>query len=160
MVSNRPTEGQFKAVSVGEKHVCALTILGEIQCWGADFTGPTIYGTFSEISSGNAFSCALEDDTFVIQCWTYDYVWGIPTELVNNAPSDGPYQSLSCGREHCCAIHRIDEIIKCWGESSDALVITDIPNDGTWIALTSGDDFACAIINSSFSITCWGDPFL
>lgn len=34
-------EGQFRSVSVGDYHACALSVDGEIHCWGRNRYGET-----------------------------------------------------------------------------------------------------------------------
>ena len=74
-----PIPGSWASVSIGAHHACALTIKGELYCWGeADFgataaltssTTPTKVGTstWTKISAGAFYTCGLSDDK--IYCW-------------------------------------------------------------------------------------------
>ena len=63
----------FVAVSAGFKHSCALTVDGEVRCWGRDEYGETQApaGEFVAVSAGSSFSCGLRPDSS-IECWGYN----------------------------------------------------------------------------------------
>ena len=57
------------AISVGDKHACALLNSGAIECWGDNrygrFDAPD--GAFSAVSAGGIHSCGLRENG-AIEC--------------------------------------------------------------------------------------------
>ena len=67
-----PPVKEYKAISSGANHVCALATDGSIMCWGDDSQGQVskrpASGVFTTIDSGDNHTCALRNDGAVI-CW-------------------------------------------------------------------------------------------
>jgi alpha-tubulin suppressor-like RCC1 family protein len=79
-----PPAGTFSTVASGAYHSCAVTLQGEVVCWGAGQTysdagcphpvydcgqaGPPPGGGFVGLALGTAHSCALRDDGRIL-CW-------------------------------------------------------------------------------------------
>ena len=67
-----PPVKEYKAISSGANHVCALATDGSIMCWGDDSHGQVskrpASGVFTTIDSGDNHTCALRNDGAVV-CW-------------------------------------------------------------------------------------------
>ena len=125
------TNATFSDVTAGEFHSCGILdgqngqTEGEIVCWGAEFpddplnpqyveggrTTPPDYfypptSALSEVGSGLYFNCGLTDDG-EMACW------GGSPFMQSFAP--GPFETLTVGEWHTCAISADDGRIKCWG---------------------------------------------
>ena len=65
-------EIEYKAISSGANHVCAIATDGSIMCWGdnskGQVSGRPTSGHFTQISSGDNHTCALRNDGVVV-CW-------------------------------------------------------------------------------------------
>ena len=194
--TDAPT-GRFTAVSVGGAHSCAIRAgTGAIACWGSnhDPSGPDPYGgdpryigqtdapagSFSAISAGRTYTCALRSDG-AIECWgNTDYedynltgrfiavsagdshrcairdtgaieCWGDNYYRKADAPA-GSFSAVSSGYFHTCAIRAGSGAIECWGSNSGGR--TDAPT-GRFIAVAAGPFSTCAIRAGSGAIECW-----
>lgn len=81
-----PPAGEFKEVSVGIEHACAIRAGGELECWGIDPENAKVSppaGEFLSVDAGwdgdvhepggdalndGGFSCGLRADA-VVECW-------------------------------------------------------------------------------------------
>lgn len=135
----------FIKMGVGRTHVCAIDTNGFLYCWGKGVNGAlgkgdsTTYatpqlisntGTWTEISSGNEFSCGI--DNGALYCWglnTYGQV-GDNTFSTKTAPLliDGGtnYLKVRLGFEHACGITTTNDL-RCWGRNASYQV-----GDGTF----------------------------
>jgi alpha-tubulin suppressor-like RCC1 family protein len=187
--------GAISKVEVGYTHVCALRDGGsgnrKVYCWGANFnnqvdgsgtgsyTAATIAGSgsgfnntdVSEISVGEAFSCAIESSK--VYCWG-----GNGGSIGSGAPSVAPVlipaasgftntavTSVSAGALIACAVESSKAY--CWGSVDRGAGAN--PPAGTGVALVaSTSDFpnanvtdldaspfgACGLENGK--VSCWG----
>jgi len=128
----------FDAISRGWSHVCALTPLGEVYCWGDNRAGqvgdatlashrdaptPVASGgvAFSRVAAGGAASCALT-------VGGSPYCWG-----QFSAPSPASYTALG-------------------------VLPTPVPGSPTLVELTVGSTHACGL-DPSGNAYCWGDNY-
>lgn len=141
LLVNAPAGVQFASVSAGADHSCALATTGAAYCWGANDlgqlgTGTTGVGgatpvpvagglTFSQITSGSRFTCALTQSGAA-------YCWGDNTNLtlgvgpfggsgtVSSSPvpvSGGlSFARLSAGNSHVCGV-TFSGVAYCWGSN-------------------------------------------
>jgi hypothetical protein len=141
-------EGPSPIITSGEEHSCALSVTGEIDCWGSDSNGQ-VSGVPSAssiaVSAGGTHTCAISPEK-EINCWGSD-LFGQVTE----APS-GTFVALAAGRDHHCALST-EGTIDCWGENDVGQVSATPP--GAWAAISAGADHSCAL-SASGSIACWG----
>ena len=125
------------AVSVGDKHVCAIA-KGSVYCWGDGANGDLGSGTTSQsttpqvvagalmgktvtaIASGQSFSCAIADGSL--------YCWGLNTSgqlgigpgtnslnpaLVGGLLAGKTVTAVTAGQTHACAV--ANGAAYCWG---------------------------------------------
>ncbi|MDD5225128.1 MAG: fibronectin type III domain-containing protein [bacterium] len=132
------TEG-VKDVSVGDMHICALTSLGGVKCWGSH--------KYGQLGTGST------DDL-------YDYSFGYsygpdpfsPDPLDVTGLSSG-VTAISSGANYTCAL-TTQSGVKCWGNGFNYPVnITGL--SGGIVSLRTGYDTACVLI-SDRKIECWG----
>ena len=67
-------QGQYKVVSAGADHSCAVRADDTITCWGADHYGQldSPGGRFKSVSAGAAHTCGLRTNN-TITCWGADH---------------------------------------------------------------------------------------
>lgn len=135
-----PTNVSFVALSAGDDHTCGLTSSGGAYCWGADSTGQLGDGSpgsdrsaplavvdghsFSQISSGTGFTCALEQGTGAAWCWGDDsdlelgigpYSGGDSVRAMPVAVGGGHiFSVVTAGMRHVCGVTQ-DGHAYCWG---------------------------------------------
>ena len=73
-VSERPPEGDFIFVSVGNTHSCGVRTDCSVACWGSDHLGQSSppEGEFVSVSAGEYHTCGIKADASVA-CWGSDY---------------------------------------------------------------------------------------
>lgn len=136
-----PAGVTFAAISAGADHTCAIATTGAAYCWGANDLGqlgtgttgvggptPTLVAgglTFSRITSGNGFTCALTQAGAA-------FCWGDNTNLtlgIGPFSGSGTFRSspvavagglsfarLSAGNSHVCGITTTGAAY-CWGSN-------------------------------------------
>ena len=81
------SEHTFQSLSAGSNHTCAITVQGEIYCWGLSASGQL----------GGGFTDGLIQSTPAL-------VFG-----------EHSFKSVSAGRTHTCGVTTDDETY-CWGD--------------------------------------------
>ena len=125
------------AVGTGEAFTCALTILGDMLCWGDNTQG--------QLGDGTRISSLVPNPV---------------------AGLGGTVESFSPGRQHVCAV-LTGGIAQCWGDNAtgqignnnffDRLVPTNIAGlSGLVAAVATGYDHSCAVTISADAF-CWGN---
>ncbi|MDB4883321.1 MAG: bnr repeat-containing protein [Gemmatimonadetes bacterium] len=128
------TADRFTQVSAGERHSCAVTVGGELRCWGENIqyqTGveaetyvPTPTAVLAgmrvlQVAAGYTHSCAVRVDG-VVYCWGEGRLGalGVGDTLSSVIPrpirSDQRFSQVSAGRWRSCAI-AVDGALWCWG---------------------------------------------
>ena len=132
------------ALSAGDSHVCALTQLGNVLCWGENSHGQLGDGLtttattpvpvsglagVTAISAGHAHTCAVVADGDV-RCWGDNEQGEIGTGNAHADPPadaltpvgvsglDRPATDVAAGGEHTCALLD-DGSIACWGDNAE-----------------------------------------
>jgi alpha-tubulin suppressor-like RCC1 family protein len=136
-----------KLLSVGYEHSCAVSVIGQILCWGKndynEINPPSDLKNITEISSGMNNTCVIAENQVV--CWGINLTGttDVPLNLKNP-------RNLTSGLWHHCV--QTDEGIKCWGAPYKNFVK---PNDPNINAFTSGGFNNCAIVNEG--VKCWDE---
>lgn len=131
----------WKAVRIGENHVCAVKLVdGTVWCWGDNKNG--------QVDPTNASTI-------------------VPSPVqVANVPAA---IDVALGWQHTCALLAGDETIpdrvRCWGTNVDGqLGITNLSSHtstptlaaGEWIGIVSADDTTCVVNETPSATQCWG----
>jgi alpha-tubulin suppressor-like RCC1 family protein len=128
-------------VAVGDWHTCAVSVSGEVFCWGRNQYGqtggsdkgsqpwrPTKVEGFpegtrvSQVTLGEGFSCALTDDGAVF-CWGRNANGQLGVagganaagpKRIDGLPDGVTFTNLSAGSRHVCGTGS-DGVAYCWG---------------------------------------------
>ena len=152
----------YSQVDAGDLHACAVTVQGELECWGNNSHGQTNVPMrllvraldpqiptpqYIKVSAGGEHTCALRDlgETNELLCW------GSDAHGQSTVPS-GDFIDVSAGGQHTCAVNSDNEVI-CWGKNSNGQ--TNEPSHGSYHSISAGGSHSCAI-NSTGGALCWG----
>ena len=144
--------GPVAQLAVGRTHSCALTVSGEVRCWGSDELGesspPADLGPVTQLAGGRFHSCAVTVSGQV-RCW------GANFSAQSSPPDDlGPVAQLGLGDSHSCVL-TVSGVVRCWGSNGDGR--STPPDDlGLAIQLAVGYLHACALTVSG-EVHCWGN---
>jgi alpha-tubulin suppressor-like RCC1 family protein len=128
-------------VTIGSAHICALTLSGEVLCWGMNGFGQLGVGSSAggtdwaaaprpplgltgivDLTSGSGHSCALTS-AGTVWCWGQNDrgQLGLGTLVNALAPAEVPNLSgviqIEAGASYTCALLE-DGTAKCWGANS------------------------------------------
>lgn len=148
----RPLPGNVAHVSAGAVSACAVTLLGEVYCWGSDRGG--VLG--SPQPGCEPGRCDADEPRGVV----------LPE----------PAEEISVGREHACAVTRTGRAF-CWGakafgqlgsaeapetcmdlqggDTPCSPAPVEVAGSGDWVAVAAGDAHTCGIIRTG-RVRCWG----
>ena len=131
-------------LGAGFGYSCALTVLGQLRCWGNIGSTPGDYlGPFAQLAVGGGHSCAVTVSGEV-RCWGGA---GSPPEDLE------PVAQLGVGRSHRCAL-TVGGRVRCWGSDSSG-EITPPMDLGLVVQLAVGDFHTCALTVLG-GVRCWG----
>lgn len=133
-----PPPGDFRAVSAGGAHTCAIRADRTAECWGDNRSGQAAppSGPFTAISAGRRHSCGLRPGG-AVECWgssgnayspeavaasgcltpptsAAECRRGYYRDPQHPPPPEGEFIAISAGRDFTCGV-RADGALKCWG---------------------------------------------
>ena len=144
--------GPVAELAVGPSHSCALTVSGQVRCWGNDGNGqsspPADLGPVVQIGVGSFHSCALTVSGRRVRCWGHNgFGQSLPPENL------GPVAQLGAGDYHNCALADSGQV-RCWGSNGSGR--STPPDDlGLVAQLVLGVSYSCALTVSG-QVRCWG----
>ena len=144
-------QSTFSEVATAWYHTCAITSMGNLNCWGAGMWGYLGFGTTEShysprklnlgenrtaisVSTRTRHTCAILDDG-TLKCWgvnNYGQL-GIGSTVQKDTPQlvdigiGRTAVSVSAGDQHTCAILD-DGSLKCWGSNSHGQIGVDSTN--------------------------------
>ncbi len=173
------------AVAAGGGHVCALTAVGRVRCWGDNSDGQLGDGTTTQrttpvdvltsgvvaVAAGSTYTCAL---TAVggIRCWgaNSDGQLGDGSTIQSVRPVavaglTSGVAAVTAGGSHTCAL-TVTGGVKCWGanfagqlgDGTTARRTTAVDVTGLTsgvAAVAAGSDHTCALTVAG-GVKCWG----
>jgi len=144
------SDSAFVDIAVGVMNTCALTVSGQLFCWGANSRGELADGTqqarrapvasagalrFTQVTMGTEHACAATS-AGVAYCWGHNRFGQLGSgEVPNNsfglyatlpiAVSGGEmYTRIAAGSDHTCALTRAG-VVQCWGANGNASQLGD-----------------------------------
>lgn len=165
-------EGDFRELSVGSHHACAITTDGSLPvCWGrvGDTTPPAV--PFDDLSVNGQSSCGIKP-TGAMACWGqtqwtapggewaqlslgYDKGYAVSPDGEGVIwDSDEEYEAIgdlvhiSGGVDHFCAVRSDD--------TSYCIDLETQPPQLDWDMLASSDGYTCGLTMAG-AIHCWGN---
>ena len=162
------TLGLVAQVSLSNNHGCAVTVFGEVRCWGLNGVGqaspPDDLGAAVQVGVNGNYSCGLAV-AGEVRCWGFGVgtdddrgdLWP-PAELGPDGAL-GAVVQIGLGRSHVCALTASGEV-RCWGNPGDNL--TSPPDGlgpdgalGAVVQLAVGDLHNCVVTDLA-QVHCWG----
>ena len=170
------------AVAAGFYHTCALTTVGAVQCWGANFTGRLGDGTTTQrlspvqvagltggvvaIAAGVHHTCAVTG-AGALRCWGGNFAGQLgdgttadrftPTSVIGFATGAA---AVTTGYYHTCG-RTVGGAVQCWGGDGATLPAfgpTPVPVAGLGSDVTlmaAGRTHTCVLSNGS-GMLCFG----
>ncbi len=145
VVSIPVTATGWRAITVGGSHTCAIRLLGELRCWGANGSGQLGVGVargrcgttrpapceaiptavqssarFAAVSAGSRHTCAITT-TGALFCWGENLMFQTASQgdaFVRTPRAVRPdlqFTDVAAGASHTCAV-RTNGVVYCWGE--------------------------------------------
>jgi alpha-tubulin suppressor-like RCC1 family protein len=124
-----------RSIAAGGRHTCAVTVEGDVWCWGRNAEGQLgdgtttnrgtpdharLGGAASAVTSGGNYTCALLSSG-AVQCWGRNAEGQLGTggTIDTSTPVDvaslsGSVTAIAAGYSHSCAV-TTDGGVKCWG---------------------------------------------
>jgi alpha-tubulin suppressor-like RCC1 family protein len=177
--------GAAIAISAGGRHTCAVLARGQVECWGANYSGQLGNGRVQDhagpvrvrgvsravgVSAGRAYTCAVER-AGAVKCWGANAFGqlGNGTVTARRLPTRvrglrGRAVAVSAAQRHTCALLRGGGVA-CWGANGtgqlgdgstvNSYVAVAARGLHTATSVTTGISHTCAL-TSAGGIRCWG----
>ena len=146
-------DADYRTVATGDRHSCAQREDGVLSCWGEDQSGSVdgpegvdalVVSGRRTLVAGEAFTCAIDTDDRPV-------CWGLPSEVVDGAPSIDLVE-LTAGCDHVCGLTD-SGVSVCWGEGEDGQL--DLPTGVRFSQLAAGCRHTCGL-DLDGTVHCWG----
>jgi alpha-tubulin suppressor-like RCC1 family protein len=136
-------QANWKTVSVGAEHSCALVTDGTAYCWGSNQYGQLGVAVTDTVCTTSNTSFACSD---------------VPIAVSTNLK----FVSISAGQRHTCAI-TVENAAYCWGANDQGQagggmtgpVLRAVPGTLPWMQISAGYAHTCAV-RSDGALFCWG----
>jgi len=178
-------QGAAIAISAGGRHTCAVLARGQVECWGANYSGQLGNGRIQDragpvrvrgvsravgVSAGRAYTCAVER-TGAVKCWGANAFGqlGNGTATARRLPTrvrglHGRAVAVSAAQRHTCALLRGGGVA-CWGANGTGQ-LGDGGTANSYVAVatrglhaatsvTTGIAHTCALTRAG-GVRCWG----
>jgi len=125
-----PVSKDFKQITAGFTHACALDAKGSVTCWGPSpgdwsttFAKPAITGA-RQVVTGDRHACVITKDKLV-QCWGMNDAGQLgmksdtePHKKPVNVANVANVVKLTAGEASTCAV-LADSSVRCWGSNGE-----------------------------------------
>lgn len=145
---------EFRAVSAGGFHTCAIDATGAAHCWGLNLWG--------QLGSGSVSSEVARIPIFGPDAYGPPGLAGVnhPTAL----ETDLRFRQIAAGDRHTCGL-TVDGLIYCWGYGAwgqlgngtreHSARPVRVPGDREFRAVTAGGTHSCGLTTAG-ALYCWG----
>jgi alpha-tubulin suppressor-like RCC1 family protein len=168
------------SVSAGSNDTCAITLGGQLSCWGMARYGELGNGTFVSsdtptqvtgfetgtlaVAAGEEYSCAISA-LGAVRCWG----WVADGTNDSAVPLDigGVGRATAISADGAACALTSDGALKCWGtnvfnqlgtgttQSSYTTAVTPVGMSAGVVAVAVGEYNACAVMETG-AVKCWG----
>ena len=174
-------DGRWAKVAQGRGSTCAITVDGQLWCWGFGASGqlgigtlaatapPTrVPGAWHDVAVATDHACGIQTDGS-LWCWGADD-WGqLGDNMAAHAQaspvqiSTAQWTQVAVGYEFSCALTD-DGTMSCWGRNVEGQLATGnnvqanvpTPLTGTWKSVVAGDSHTCGLAKADSYVWCWG----
>ncbi|MFN0247567.1 MAG: RCC1 domain-containing protein [Kofleriaceae bacterium] len=177
------TASNWRHITAGFDHACAINAADELWCWGYNERGQLgigsqapssnlvqVPGLWMDVAAGDSHTCALTSSS-VMRCWGHNRSGQLGSgsiAMLSTSPVDvadqGAWTSVASGFNHSCGL-RSDSSLWCWGNNQhgqlDDMTVMDrnrpfrLPTFSDWTGMASGDFHMCGF-RAGDQLWCWG----
>jgi alpha-tubulin suppressor-like RCC1 family protein len=168
------SDNNFKNISAGYNHTCAIDFDDKLWCWGSNMNGAlgisggnssvlinvTPFNSFKEVSGGLYFTCAI-DLTDKTWCWGTNNRGQLgnndntvsATSVPQEVYGGHTFKNLSSGSYHSCAMD-INDKAWCWGWADDGAMGNGVSTGDFYIPVLVSGNISFAEISAKREHTC------